>query len=46
VPVLYVCGEHDHVQQKTGRVDEDVALAPRDFFARVIALRVDFRAPF
>jgi hypothetical protein len=46
VPVLYVCGKHDHFQQKAGRVDEDVALSSRDFFARVIALRVDFRAPF
>ena len=46
VPVLYVCGKHDDVQQKAERVDEDVALAPLDLLARVIALRVNFRAPF
>jgi hypothetical protein len=43
---LYVCGKHYDVQQKAERVDEDVAFATRDFFARFIALRVDFRAPF
>ena len=46
MPVLYVSGKNYDVQQKTERVDEDVALASRDFFARVIALQVDFRAPF
>ena len=46
VPVLYVYGKHDDVQQKAERVDEDVAFATRDLFARVIALRVNFRTPF
>ena len=46
VPVLYVGGKHDDVQQQPKRVNEDVALASLDFFACVIALRVNFRAPF
>ena len=46
VAVLHVGGMHDDAQQETERVDEDVALAPGDLFARVVSLRVDRRAPF
>ena len=37
VAVLNVGGQNTHAE----RVDEDVTLAPRDFLARVIALRVE-----
>ncbi len=46
VPVLNVGREHDDVQQETERVDEDMAFASGDLFTRVIALRVQSRAPF
>jgi len=45
VPVLNVGSEHDDVQQETERVDKDVAFASGDPFSRVIALRVQSRAP-
>jgi hypothetical protein len=34
------------VQQKPERIDQDVALAPRDFLARIKPLRVERGAPF
>jgi hypothetical protein len=37
---------NDDTQEKTERIDEDVPLAARDFLARIIALRVERRAPF
>jgi len=46
VPILNVGREHDDVQQETERVDADVAFASGDLFTRVIALRVQSRAPF
>jgi hypothetical protein len=36
----------DDVHQEAERVDEDVALAARDLLARIVALRVERRAPF
>jgi hypothetical protein len=46
VAVLHIGRVDDHVQQEAQRVDEDVALAAGDFFARIKALRVERRAPF
>lgn len=46
VTVLNIGGQHAHAEQEAERVDEDVALAARDFLARVKALRIDFGAPF
>ena len=46
VAVLDAGAVDDDVQQQTEGVDEDVALAARDFLARVIALRVDRGPPF
>ncbi len=46
VAVLHIRREDDDVQQETERIDEDVALAARDFLARVEALRIDRRPPF
>jgi hypothetical protein len=35
-----------NAQQQAERIDEDMALASRDFLARIEALRVERRAPF
>ena len=39
-------GMKDDAQEKAERVDKNVALAAEDLLARVIALRVQSRAPF
>ena len=39
-------GMNDDAQEKAERVDKNVALAADDLLARVIALRVQSRAPF
>jgi hypothetical protein len=46
VAVLRVGAVDDDVQQEPERVDKDVPLAAGDLFARIIALRVERRAPF
>src|SRR5438105_14619267 len=46
VAVLTIAGMDDDVQQKAKRIDQDVALAPGDLFARIVALRVERGAPF
>jgi len=46
VAILNAGGVNRDAQQKAERVDEDMALAARDLLARVIALRVQRRAPF
>jgi len=46
IAILYVGGMDDDAQQEAERIDEDVALAPRDLLARIKALRVERGAPF
>jgi hypothetical protein len=46
IAILDVAGVDHDAQQEAERVDEDVALAPRDLLARVEALRVDRGPPF
>ena len=46
VAIMDVGGVDDDVQQQAERVDEDVALAARDLLPRIVALRVERRAPF
>ena len=46
IGVLHVGWVNDNAQEEAQRVDEDVALAPRDLLARIIALRVERGAPF
>ena len=46
VTVLHVGGVDDDVDQEAERIDENVALAARDLLARIVALRVERRAPF
>lgn len=46
VAVLNIGGQNTYAEQKTERVDEDVALATRDFLARIEALRINRGAPF
>ena len=46
VAVLHVGGMDDDAQQQAERIDEDVALAPRDLLARIEALRVERSPPF
>lgn len=46
VAILDICGMDEDVQQKTKRVDEDVALAARRLLARVVARRVERGPPF
>jgi len=46
VAVLKVGGMDDDIQQKTERVDKDVALAPGDLLARIKPLRIKRGAPF
>jgi hypothetical protein len=46
VAVLNVGGQNAHAEQKAERFNEDMALAARDFLARIEALWVERRAPF
>ena len=46
VAVLNIAGMDDDVQQKAKRIDEDLALAPGDLLARIVALWVERGAPF
>ena len=46
VAVLNVSAVDDDAQQEAKRVDEDVALAPRDLLARIEALRIERAPPF
>jgi len=46
VAILHIGRVDDDAQEEAERVDEDVALAAGDFLARIIALRVERRAPF
>ncbi len=46
IAVLDVGGVNDDVQDETERVDEYMPLAARNLLARIIALRVERRAPF
>ena len=46
VAILHIGGLNADAQQETERIDEDMALAPGDFLARIEALRVKRRAPF
>jgi len=46
VAILDVGRMDDDAQQEAERVDEDMPLAPRDFLARIKALRVKRGAPF
>ena len=46
VAVLHVSRMDHDVQEKAERIDQDVALAARDLFARVEPLRIDRRPPF
>jgi hypothetical protein len=46
VPILNIGGQNAHAEEKAERVDKDMALAARDFLARVKALRIERGAPF
>ena len=46
IAILHVGGVDGHAQQETEGVDQNVALAPDDFLARIEALRVERRTPF
>ena len=46
VPVLHVGGMDDHREQHADGVGQQVTLAPDDFLARVVAGRIERRAPF
>ncbi len=46
VAILHAGRVHIHVQQQAERVDEDVALAPKDLLARVQAMWVKRVPPF
>lgn len=46
VAILHIGGMNADTQQEAERIDEDMALAPRDLLARIEALRVKRRAPF
>ena len=46
IAVLNVGRQNAHAEEQAERVDEDGALAPRDFLTRVIALRAERGAPF
>ena len=46
IAILNVGRMDDDVQQEAERIDEDVPLAAGDLLARIIALRVERRAPF
>lgn len=46
IPVLNVGRMDEDAQQEAERVDQDVTLAPEDFLARVIPLRIERSPPF
>ncbi len=46
VTILDVGGMNRDVQQQAERIDQNVPLASFDLFSRVVALRVQRRAPF
>ena len=46
IAILHIGRMDDDGQQEAERVDEDVPLAARDLLARIVALRVERRAPF
>jgi hypothetical protein len=46
VAILDIGGMNNGVKQQTHRVYENLALLSLDFFARVIAMRIDARPPF
>lgn len=46
VAILHVGSVDDDIQQEAERIDENVPLAARDLLARIIALRIECRAPF
>ena len=46
VAILDVSGMNDDVQEKAECVDENMPFTARDLLARIIALRVECRAPF
>ena len=46
VAILDIGRMDGDAQEKAERVDKDVALAARDLLARIVALRVQRRAPF
>ena len=46
VPVLHAGGMHDHREQHAVGVGQQVALAAGDLLARVVARRIERRAPF
>ena len=46
VAILDVGRVDEDAHEQAERVDQDVALAPRDFLARIVALRVDRGPPF
>jgi transposase len=46
VAVLHAGGMHDHREQQAERVGQQVALAPDDLLARVVAGRIERSAPF
>ena len=46
VAVLHIGGMHDHAEQQAQRIGQDMALAPNDLLARVVAGRIERRAPF
>ena len=46
VAILNIGGQDAHAEQESQRIDKDMALAPRDFLARVKPLRINRCAPF
>ena len=46
VAVLNIAGMNDNVQQEAEGIDQDMALASGDLFARIKPLRVERAAPF
>jgi len=46
IAVLDIGGMHRDPNHQAERIDHDVAFAPGDLLARVVALRVDRRPPF
>jgi len=46
IAILNIGGMDRYAQQQAERIDEDMALATRDFLARIEALRVEEGPPF
>ena len=46
VTVLHIGRMHDHAKQQAQRIGQDMALAPENLLARVIARGIKRRAPF